>query len=530
MAACPCAFTAHMPVQLSACGVGTPCGQRALMKDLLMTPRSTRPLGWTALSLVLALAACGGGSGSGSDPAPTPTPRDRIEPYDPGAAKQGAAGAGFRTASAVRTAASVARTVALGPLSGAALKAASSATPGTALQIGQARSVEATASVAGTAALLDWQPTARGSRVAALRFVAEGARGVRLGVYVEALPAEALLRVYSTQGEAVEVSAQALAALALRNAEGGASDMAARTYWSPDFGTSEATLEVEIPAQADPAGVRIAVPGLSHFTRSPAEAEAPVQDSGAARRKAGESGSCNQDASCSPEYLEQSRSVARMVYVKDGNSFLCTGTLMNDTASTGTPFFLSAHHCISSQVVASTLTTDWFYRSSSCGAAQTNPATKRLTGGATLLHAAIATDVALLRLHDAAPAGAVYAGSYFGGAPALGDTLAGLHHPSGDLQKFSTGTLQRYSQCNPASMECNAATAADAGFLTLAWQKGITEGGSSGSAAFLALQGKRYVVGQLLGGASSCADPSGVDHYGRFDVAYRSALSKWLAP
>jgi lysyl endopeptidase len=114
------------------------------------------------------------------------------------------------------------------------------------------------------------------------------------------------------------------------------------------------------------------------------------------------------------------------------------------------------------------LTTDGFYRSASCGSAETNPATRRLTGDATLLHAAMATDVALQWLFGASPSGAVYAGSYFGAAPAVGDTLAGLHHPSGDLQKFSLRTLQRYPQCNPAVMECSPAAVADAGFLTLA--------------------------------------------------------------
>ena len=61
-------------------------------------------------------------------------------------------------------------------------------------------------------------------------------------------------------------------------------------------------------------------------------------------------------------------------------------------------------------------------------------------------------------------------------------------------------------------------------------QQGVVEQGSSGSAAFLTLQGKRYVVGQLFRGSSSCSNPQGTDDYGRFDVSYRSALSKWLNP
>ena len=55
-------------------------------------------------------------------------------------------------------------------------------------------------------------------------------------------------------------------------------------------------------------------------------------------------------------------------------------------------------------------------------------------------------------------------------------------------------------------------------------------GGSSGSAAFVTFGERRYVVGQLLGGTASCAARDGVDHYGRFDTSYRTALRRWLNP
>ncbi|MBP6560227.1 MAG: hypothetical protein KA212_08050, partial [Burkholderiaceae bacterium] len=40
--------------------------------------------------------------------------------------------------------------------------------------------------------------------------------------------------------------------------------------------------------------------------------------------------------------------------------------------------------------------------------------------------------------------------------------------------------------------------------------------------------GGRYLVGQLTGGTSSCTMGTGVDYYGRFDVAYAAALGQWL--
>jgi len=379
-----------------------------------------------------------------------------------------------------------------------------------------------TATPAATAALLQWQPTGRGTQVAALRFVSEGAHGVRLGVLVQALPAGAVLRAYGTpQDEVVEVGAQELAATAARNAEGGAQDSVARTWWSPDFGSAQTTLEVEIPASAAPGSVRLSVPRLSHFTQAPDEAQQALQPKAA--------GSCNLDLACRPEYLEQSRSVARMLFVReDGKTYLCTGTLMNDAASSGTPYFLSANHCVDSQASASTLTTDWFLRANGCGSADTSPAATRMTGGATLLHATTRTDMSFMRLNSTPPAGIVYAGSYFGAALPTGTPLTDVHHPQGDVQKVSLGTLLRYSVCSDGL--CRTSDEGEGTFLTLNWQSGVVEQGSSGSAAFATLGTRRYVVGQLLGGTSSCALPSGVDYYGRFDVSYRDAIKRWLNP
>lgn len=479
---------------------------------------------WAALPLVLALAGCGGGSGSNNSTPSTPeTPvvpsADRIEPFDPsGTAKAQAAPAAPVHAAAGPQAT---RTVALGAL--AQPKAAAAAEPGVPLQIGTARGVQDTATVAATASLLRWQPTAHGTQVAALRFTAEGAHGVRLGVLVQALPAGAVLRFYGATDEgAVEIGADELRAVAERNAQGGAADDAARTYWSPDFGGPQTTLEVEIPAGAQAAAVQLAVPRLSHFTVAPAAAEE------AAFAKVGESGSCNVDVTCRPEYIDQSRSVARMIYVReDGKSYLCTGTLLNDAQSSGTPYFLSANHCISTQAVASTLTTDWFYRSASCGGSGVNPAATRLAGGATLLYASATTDVSFLRLDRPAPAGIVYAGTYFGGVQA-GQVLAGVHHPKGDLQKVSHGVVLRYSTCS--GEWCTNSDDTNGTFLTLGWQQGVVEGGSSGSGAFITIGPRRYVVGQLFGGTSSCENPAGVDHYGRFDTSYRAAIKNWLNP
>jgi hypothetical protein len=487
-----------------------------------------KTIGW-ALPVAALLAACGGGGGTdvdggggGGPGLAIPTWSQRIEPFEPKAAALKGVAQGS-TSSRAMAQAGATRVIALAPLQRAtserAAAAGSAAVP---RQIGTARAVAETVDVARTAALLPWRPTARGTQVAALRFESPLARGVRLGVLVQALPPGAVLRFHGAAPEdAVQLSAEQLQAVAERNASAGADATLARTYWSPDFGGAQTTLEVEIPAGAAPAAVRLAVPRLSHFTSTAAEAEA------AFTTKAAVAG-CLVDVSCHPDYLEQSRSVARMTYVaEDGGAFYCTGTLLNDMAASGTPYFLSAQHCIPSQVVASTLVTDWLYRSASCNSAAENPASRRLTGGARLLYASAGTDTAFMRLNDPLPAGVVYAGSYYGGVP-IGTALASLHHAEGGLQSISLGSVLRYSNCGDES--CTATSGETGNYLALTWQQGSTEGGSSGSGVFVTIGARRYLAGQLHGGSASCARPDGTDYYGRFDLSYRAALKNWLNP
>ena len=167
------------------------------------------------------------------------------------------------------------------------------------------------------------------------------------------LPAGTVLRFYAQAGgEAVQITGEEVLSTIQRNLDAGDKGDAARTYWGPDFGGAETTLELQVPVAARLEELDIAVPTLSHFFVSPDQATA------ASFAKVGESGSCNVDVSCKAELSAESRAVARMIFVQEGGSYLCTGTLLNDISSSRIPYFLSAHHCISTQTVASTLTTD----------------------------------------------------------------------------------------------------------------------------------------------------------------------------
>ena len=271
----------------------------------------------------------------------------------------------------------------------------------------------------------------------------------------------------------------------------------------------------------------IAIPQVSHFFLSPLAAQG-------GNVVLAISGSCELDVTCyTPLWSPESNATAKISFVDAGSSFLCSGTLLNDMAASGTPYFLSANHCISKQTVASTLQSYWFYRSTACNSGTLYSGNRTLTGGATLLYASSVTDTSFMKLLSAPPAGVMYA-AWDSTAPALGTAVTGVHHPGGDLQKISFGSIQSFQDCtvpDPSSdtFNCSPATQASADYLSIVFTSGTTEPGSSGSGLFKGSSGTHYLIGQLYGGTSSCSNLSGENDYGRFDVAYTTALHQWLS-
>src|SRR5690606_26823102 len=148
----------------------------------------------------------------------------------------------------------------------------------------------------------------------------------------------------------------------------------------------------------------------------------------------------------------------------------------------------------------------------------------QLSGGADYLYSSDSartggTDGALLRLRDAAPAGAVFAGWDANALPS-GISVLAIHHPAGDLKKVSAG------QHLPARSGAASHAAR--------WLEGTTEQGSSGSGLFTLEAGDYYLRGGLHGGDASCAnagttDTNNVDWYSRFDVDFPN-IRQYLAP
>ena len=428
-----------------------------------------------ALTAVAALlAGCGGGE---SSEMATTAKTDTITAVEgrmlPETAVQDVSPVKSRSA----TTAPKAARVSLGELSMAKVEMSA---PGTPRLVGQARDVQATKSAAAMQSLWQWKNTAVGGKVAAISFNAEGAYGLRLGVLVKQLPGSATVRVYtqSAPDKVFLISGQAILQLIERNQAAGDQSDAARTWWTPDTGEGEATLEVELPPGVAASALDIAVPQLSHIFENLSLPTAQEYQEQVEAAKINESDACNLDANCYSNNAQERNAVARMLFTKNGGSYLCTGTLMNDTQNSFKPYFLTANHCISTQTVASSLETRWFYRSPSCNSGTLQSSTVRKTGGAQLLYASGNTDTAFMLLNDTPPGGTLFAG-WSANTVAAGTSVVGLHHPSGDLLKISFGAVNSQANCQPTTGSGFQCSGTSGNYYRVSWSQGTTEGGAA---------------------------------------------------
>lgn len=418
----------------------------------------------------------------------------------------------------------------LGPFEGLKAELAEPSKAGMPERIGLRRDIEQLKSEAQTDSALHWSATPMGGHVAAISLISADAVSLRAALHVRRLPSSAVVRFYTQQDATpIEVHASTILQAIERNIASGDQSEKARTYWSPPLQGDEITLEIELPKGISTDALEISVPMLSHLFRSPTDPAATTEEV-----KFGNSASCEVDYACEANRdasLDvKSRSTAKMTFVDDGLSYLCSGTLLNNTNQDRTPYFLTANHCISSQTSASTLTTYWFYRAASCYGLSVDPATTTLHGGAQLLYNSAQTDTAFLKLNEPAPAAATFAG--WSAEPVFynnGLDVLGVHYPKGDVQKVSRGRVSGYATCTSSGGQrftCRVSDQSRATFVSVTWRSGVTEGGSSGSSLF----SNGYVIGQLYGGGSSCSLMSNPDKYGLLSVAYNAKLKQWLKP
>jgi hypothetical protein len=220
------------------------------------------------------------------------------------------------------------------------LRAMKSPTP---LKIGEGRRILETETTEKMAMNWTWERLTDGSHVAYIRFTSDGAIGVRLQLGIENIDPRTKFMFYgSSVHEATVVSGFEVIDTVFKNLTERPSHSSSRTYVSPYISGTVVTFGMHLPKGISPETQRIAIPALSRINVSP---EVPDQF-----QKLG-SGSCHFDIKCEPGWDDISRGVARMVFtdVSTATSYLCTGSLLNDTIYSVTPYFLSANHCIDTQ-------------------------------------------------------------------------------------------------------------------------------------------------------------------------------------
>jgi hypothetical protein len=403
------------------------------------------------------------------------------------------------------------------------------------VQFSVPREVSDTDTVAKTASRMQWTTSNQGNKVGSIRIKSTDAKGVFIGVLVDQLPPTAMLRFHGDKSStAFHVSAKDILTRIQTNIDAGDNSDFGRTYWAPPLDSDDVTMEIELPAGVGADTVQISIPLISHVFTTSAELH---QKAITLKRQTG-AGTCNVDATCYPEYDNESRSVARISFlVAPGAAASCTGTLLNNKFSDGTPYFLTANHCISTQTQASNLyQIDWMYRTSACDSGVRSTPVYQTSGGAVLLYGDIyfQTDTTFLRLNSPPPSVARFAG-WSADPITLGSAALGLHNPLGNLQEASLGTVSAYQRCTTSipdtGFSCFSDAVATANHIETTWSAGSDAPGSSGSGLFVTINNTRYLVGQLHGGGS-CTSPFSVtrDYYGRFDLPYKAALYQWLSP
>jgi lysyl endopeptidase len=228
----------------------------------------------------------------------------------------------------------------------------------------------------------------------------------------------------------------------------------------------------------------------------------------------GNSGACNINVNCpdGAPWATEKRSVALIV---EGGWSACTGALINNTNNDGTPYFLTANHCLGNPG-------NWLFyfnhESATC-AGNSGPTNQSVSGASTIVQSG-GSDFALLELSSTPPASfnVQYAGwDATGNSPT---SAVGIHHPSGDVKKIC------FEEDSPYFANQGGAAI----WMIDQWELGVTEPGSSGSPLF---DQNHRIIGQLYGGAAACSgnvNNGQLDYYGRFNESWVLGASEYLDP
>lgn len=238
------------------------------------------------------------------------------------------------------------------------------------------------------------------------------------------------------------------------------------------------------------------------------------------------------DVVCYPDWKSESDAVS-VILLSNGTE-LCSGSLIN-SVSEGTPYFLTAFHCIDSNTDRILSTTEksnaekWLFKfhftRNACNG--TSATTGITCNGATFRAAWANTDFALVEAKNVPYYGSARV-SFLGWdrSGATSPQGIGIHHPAGDIMKISFDN-QSITTNNSVTNFPGQAFAIGS-IWNVNFDSGGIEGGSSGSPLF---NSDKKVIGQLIGTTTSSYSSAA---YGRFDQSWTGGgsdatrLSNWL--
>ncbi|HEC44730.1 MAG TPA: T9SS type A sorting domain-containing protein [Bacteroides sp.] len=244
----------------------------------------------------------------------------------------------------------------------------------------------------------------------------------------------------------------------------------------------------------------------------------------------GDSQKCNKDINCTQaaDWQTEKRAVCKILYKKNNdNYYLCTGALINNARNDGSPYFLTANHCVSSNTEAESIVLYFNYESPTCNGPEGSD--KQTVSGSSILATTYRLDFSLVELSEKPPLSYEpwYAGWDARDQPP--DKVVTIHHPAGDVKKISSFTKSPVTGDFTYLYDYDDSTH----WYINDWTLGITEGGSSGSPLF---NSKGQIVGDLTGGSSVSNCTSSDAYYAKFSDSWAdytnltTHLKPWLDP
>jgi hypothetical protein len=219
--------------------------------------------------------------------------------------------------------------------------------------------------------------------------------------------------------------------------------------------------------------------------------------------------------------------VAHMQYVKRPYMYVCSGALLNNAEGDGTPYFLTANHCISRDREAGTLETYFQWTvdcDDSCPTQWADPVGVPSMLGSSVVVTNKTSDFTLLRLDGQVPSG--YGIDFLGWstdevAYSNGEMLYRISHPAAAPQAYSSHRVD---------ISAGTCTSWPRGAWIYSHDVvGATQGGSSGSPV---VNSQGLVVGQLSGACGTnlnddCDAVNNATVDGAF-ASYYSQVAPWL--